>query len=229
MWSRSRVAIASTAAAASVAALVVVATDRSGSGSAVHVTRGEVGGEPSMPYGRDAPEADIGIHYETRPTVLAAGRAPDDAPRASRLPAEPSGTVGPLHRRHLPRTRRGARLRQRLRAGPGHLLRSRPSHASGGLDPANTEKVLVHYTVDGRTAASEAALVHVDDPDVIERIRVDRPFGFYLAILPEGAKNIVAEGLNEDGRFQWRAVFYPPPDYSRRKPPDFQGRSNLRG
>jgi hypothetical protein len=57
-----------------------------------------------------------------------------------------------------------------------------------GATPADTEKVLVHYTVDGRTAASEAALVRVDDPDVIERIRVDRPFGFYLAILPEGAK-----------------------------------------
>lgn len=183
-----------------------------------------------MPYGRDAPEADIGIHYETRPTVLAAGRAPDGE-RLELVGYQQShqGQSDLCIDVTFPARGEGHgcandyELAQGTSSGRGHPTRLE------GATPANTEKVLVHYTVDGRTAAREAALVHMDDADVIERTRVDRPFGFYLAILPEGAKNIVAEGLHEDGQFQWRAVFYPPPDYSRRKPPDFQGRSNLRG
>jgi hypothetical protein len=230
MWSRSRVAIASTAAAAAVAALVVVATDGSGSGSAVLATRGEVGGEPSMPYGRDAPEADIGIHYETRPIVLAAGRAPDGE-RLELVGYQQShqGQSDLCIDVTFPARGEGHGCAndyypaQGTSSGRGHPTRVE------GATPADTESVVIHYTVHGRSGAREAALVHVDNPEVIEHIRADGPFGFYLGILPEGAENIEAKGFDEDGRPQWRAVFYPPPDYSRREPPDFQGRSNLRG
>jgi hypothetical protein len=201
-----------------------------GTATAVLVTRGEVGGEPSMPYGRDAPEADIGIHYETRPVVLATGRAPDGErfelvgfQQSYRGQSELCINVTFPARGEGHGCANDYYPAQGTSSGRGHPTRVE------GATPANTEKVVIHYTVHGRRGAREAALVHVDDPDVIERIRVDGPFGFYLAILPEGAKNIAARGFDEDGRPQWRAVFYPPPDYSRREPPDFQGRSNLRG
>jgi hypothetical protein len=201
-----------------------------GAATAMLVTRVEPGGEPSLPYGRDAPEADIGIHYETRPVVLATGRAPD---------GERFELVG-LQQSYRGESELCIDVTFPAR-GEGHGCANDYYPAQGissgrgyptrveGATPADTEQVMVHYRVRGRSGASEAALVHVDDPEVIEHIRADGPFGFYLAILPEGAENIVAEGLDEDGRHQWRAVFYPPPDYSRRKPPDFQGRSQLRG
>jgi hypothetical protein len=192
--------------------------------------RGEIGGEPSLPYGRDAPEADIGIQYETRPVVLATGRTPDGE-RFELVGYQQSDRWGSELCIDVTFPVRGEGHggandyypAQGTSSGRGHPTRVE------GATPADTGKVVVHYTVDGRSAAREAALVHVDDPEVIEHIRADGPFGFYLGILPEGAKNIVADGFDEDGRPHWRAVFYPSPDYSRRKPPDFHGRSNLRG
>jgi hypothetical protein len=201
-----------------------------GTATAVLMTRGEVGGEPSLPYGREAPEADIGVHYETRPVVLATGRAPD---------GERFELVG-----YQQSDRWGTELCidvtfPELGWGHGCANDYYPAHRSSsgrghptrveGATPADTKQVVVHYTVHGRNGASQATLVQVDDREVIEQIRADGPFGFYLATLPEGAENILAKGFDEDGGPQWRAVFYRPPDYSRRKPPVFQGRSNLRG
>jgi hypothetical protein len=96
---------------------------------------------------------------------------------------------------------------------------------NGATSPA-ARRVVVHYEVDGVPGSREAVLVQVDDPDVIRRIRVDGPFGFYVAELPEGARDIVAEAFDAGGRSMWRAVFY---DYSRRASPDLEGRPRSRG
>jgi hypothetical protein len=56
------------AALALVAALLVATS----AGAAVIIARGHVGGEPTRPYGADAPEANsaLALHYATRPVVL---------------------------------------------------------------------------------------------------------------------------------------------------------------
>jgi hypothetical protein len=201
-----------------------------GTATAVLVSRGGPGGEPTLPYSRDAPEAEIGIHYEIRPVVLAAGRAPDGErfelvgfQQSYRGQSELCIDVTFPARGEGHGCANDYYPAQGISSGRGYPTRVE------GATPADTEQVVVRYTVHGRSGAAAATLVHVDDPEVIEHVRVDGPFGFYLAILPEGAQNIVANGFDEDGRSQWRAVFYPPPDYSRRRPPDFQGRSQLRG
>ncbi len=87
----------------------------------------------------------------------------------------------------------------------------------------------IEYTVRGRPGATDAVLLHVDDAEVIEEIRVDRPFGFYVGELPERARDIVTTRFDEHGKRMWQAEFYRPDYRSRRRPPDFQGRSKLRG
>jgi hypothetical protein len=172
-------------------------------GSESSTYRGEVGGEPSLPYGRDAPEADIGIHYETRPVVLATGRAPDGERfelvgfrQNYRGESELCIDVTFPERGWGHGCANDYYPAQGTSSGRGHPTRLE------GATPADTDKVVLHYTARGRSGASEAALVHVDDPEVIERIRADGPFGFYLGVLPEGAKGIVANGIYEYGRRQ---------------------------
>lgn len=200
-----------------------------GTATAVLVARGEVGGEPTFRYGRDAPEAGMGIHYETRPVVLG------------------TGLLRSGERFELVGYQQSARGQSNLcidvtfpDRGEGHgcgndsertqSISSSPGHPTqvDGATSADARRVVVHYEVDGVPGSREAVLVHVDDPEVIRRIRVDGPFGFYVAELPEGARDIVAEAFDASGRSMWRAVFYRP-DYSRRRSPDFQGRPRSQG
>jgi hypothetical protein len=197
-----------------------------GTATAVLVARGDVGQEPTVRYGRDAPEAGMGIHYETRPVVLAAGRLPSgerfelvgyqqSARGESNLciditfPA--SGEAygcGSNHGRA-----------QGVSSGPGHPTRV------NGATPPDTNRVVIEYTLRGQAGATDAVLLHVEDPEVIKRIRVDRPFGYYVAALPGPARDIVATGLDEQGRRLWEAAFYRPDFGSRRRRPDLPGRS----
>jgi hypothetical protein len=190
-----------------------------GSAAAVLVQRGQVGGEPTARYGRDAPEADIGVHYRTRPVVIAAGRLPD---------GEPFEIVGyqQSYRNagqdlcidtHFPRRGYGSGCgsntgyTQSVSRGPGH-----PTTVTGAATP-ETARVLVSYRRGDRHGSAAAALELVADPQVLARIQVDEPFGFYVAKLPEGVRDMKAEGLDARGAVLWDAVFLNDVDYQRTK------------
>jgi hypothetical protein len=198
-------------------ALAVGLTLAAGSAAAVLVQRGVVGGEPTHRYGPDAPEADVGIHYRTRPVVIATGRLPD---------GEPFELVGYQQQSrwdqylcidtHFPRRSYGSGCgsntgyTQSITRGPGH-----PTTVTGAAT-ADTAKVVVHYRRGDRRATAPAALALVADQDVLARIQVDEPFGFYVAELPEGVRDMRAEGLDAEGRRLWEGDFLEP-DYSRTK------------
>jgi hypothetical protein len=65
--------------------------------------------------------------------------------------------------------------------------------------------------LDGLSALERAAvqarvaLEVVADPAVLDRIQVGEPFGFYVAKLPEGARDMTVEGLDGRGRVLWDA------------------------
>jgi hypothetical protein len=198
-------------------ALAVGLTLAAGSAAAVLVERGVVGGEPTHRYGPDAPEADIGIHYRTRPVVIAAGRLPDGEP--FELVGYQQGSRADQYLCidiHFPRRRYGSGCgsntgyTQSITRGPGH-----PTTVTGAATP-ETAKVLVHYRRGERRASSTAALELIADPEVLARIQVTDPFGFYVAELPEGARDMSAEGLDARGRRLWEGDFLEP-DYSRTK------------
>jgi hypothetical protein len=200
-----------------------------GTATAVLVARGEVGGEPTHRYGRDAPEAGMGIHYETRPVVLAADRLRSGErfelvgyQLSSRGQSDLCIDVTFPDRDEAHGCGNDSVRAQSISSGPGH-----PTQVDGATS-AEARRVVVHYEVEGVPGSREAVLVHVDDPEVIRRIRVDGPFGFYVAELPEGAQDIVAEAFDAGGRSMWRAVFSRP-DYSRRRSPDFQERPRSQG
>jgi hypothetical protein len=179
-----------------------------GTAAAVLVARGEVGEEPTARYGRDAPEADMGIHYETRPVVLAAGRLPSgerfelvgyrqsskgrsDLCIDVTFPASGEGYgCGSNHG-----------FAQGISSGAGHPTRV------NGATPPDTERVAIQYRLRDEPGTIDAVLRHVDDPAVMERIRVDRPFGYYVAELPRDAREIVATGFDEQGQRTWEAEF----------------------
>jgi hypothetical protein len=200
-------------------ALAVGLALAAGSAAAVLVQRGEVGGEPSARYGRDAPEADIGVHYRTRPVVIAAGRLPDGEPFEV-VGYQQSGAAGGQDLcidTNFPRRGYGAGCgsntgyAQSVSRGPGH-----PTTVTGAATP-ETARVLVSYRRGDRHGSAAAALELVADPGVLARIQVDEPFGFYVAKLPEGARDMKAEGLDADGSVLWDAVFLDDVDYLRTK------------
>lgn len=200
-------------------ALAIGLTLAAGTAAAVLVERGFVGGEPTADYGRDAPEADIGVHYRTRPVVIAAGRLPDGEPFEV-VGYQQSGAVGGQYLcidTHFPRRGYGAGCgsntgyAQSVSRGPGH-----PTTVTGAATP-ETAKVLVSYRRDARRGSRTAALELVADPQVLNRIQVDEPFGFYVAKLPEGARHMAAQGLDASGRVLWDAVFLQDVDYLRTK------------
>jgi hypothetical protein len=189
-----------------------------GTAAAVLVQRGVVGGEPTARYGRDAPEADVGIHYRTRPVVIAAGRLPDGEPfevvgyqQSSR-----QGGQALCIDTHFPRRGEGSGCgsntgyAQSISRGPGH-----PTTITGAAT-AQTSRVVVRYKRSKQGAGiAAAALEHVADAGVLARIEVDEPFGFYVAKLPEGARDLAVKGLGADGNVLWRAVFPQEADYLR--------------
>jgi hypothetical protein len=76
--------------------------------------------------------------------------------------------------------------------------------------------VRVDYRRRDRHGTARAALELVADPRVLDRIQVDEPFGFYVAKLPEGARDIKAEGLDAHDRVLWEGAFLET-DYLRTK------------
>jgi hypothetical protein len=198
-------------------ALAVGLTLAAGSAAAVLVQRGEVGGEPTHRYGPDAPEADIGVHYITRPVVIGTGRLPDGEPFELVGYQQGSATDHDLCIDiHYPRRSYGSGCgentgyTQSITRGPGH-----PTTVTGAAT-AETEEVLVHYRRGDRRGSAAAALVLVADPEALARIQVHDPFGFYVAELPEGVRDMRAEGLDAEGRRLWEGEFLEP-DYSRTK------------
>jgi hypothetical protein len=190
-------------------ALAIGLTLAAGTAAAVLVERGYVGGEPTADYGRDAPEADIGVHYRTRPVVIAAGKLPDGEPFEV-VGYQQSGSAGGQDLcidTHFPRRGYGAGCgsntgyAQSITRGPGH-----PTTVTGAATPETTE-VVVSYRRGDRRGSATAALELVADPRVLARIQVDEPFGFYVAKLPEGARDMAVEGLDARGRVLWDAVF----------------------
>jgi hypothetical protein len=199
-------------------ALAVGLTLAAGSAAAVLVQRGHVGGEPTARYGRDAPEADVGVHYRTRPVVIAVGRLPDGEPFEV-VGYQQSGHPGGKYLcidTHFPRRGYGAGCgsntgyAQSVSRGPGH-----PTTVTGAATPETTD-VVVRYRRRDRHGSAAAALELVADPRVLARIQIDEPFGFYVAKLPEGAHDMKAEGLDAHGRVLWEGVFLEP-DYLRTK------------
>jgi hypothetical protein len=198
-------------------ALAVGLTLAAGSAAAVLVQRGEVGGEPTARYGEDAPEADVGVHYRTRPVVIAMGRLPDGEPFEI-VGYQQSSAVDQYLciDTQFPRRAYGfgcgsnTGYTQSISRGPGH-----PTTVTGAAT-AETAKVVVHYRRGDRRSSAPAALEQVADPAVLARIEVDEPFGFYVAELPEGAREMSAEGLDAQDRRLWEGDFLEP-DYSRTK------------
>jgi hypothetical protein len=186
-----------------------------GTAAAVLSQRGEVGGEPTRGYGRDAPEADIGVHYRTRPVVIATGRLPDGEPFeiVGYQQSSPAGGQDLCIDTQFPRRGEGhgcgsnSGYAQSVSRGPGH-----PTTVTGATT-AETRRVLVHYRDGEQGGSVEAALELVTDADVLTRIQVDEPFGFYVAELPEGARDIAVEGIGAGGRVLWDAVFPGEVDY----------------
>jgi hypothetical protein len=200
-------------------ALAIGLTLAAGTAAAVLVERGYVGGEPTHDYGRDAPEADIGVHYRTRPVVIAAGRLLDGEPFEV-VGYQQSGSAGGQELCidiHFPRRGYGSGCgsntgyAQSVSRGPGH-----PTMVTGAATPETT-KVMVGYRRGGQRGSAAAALELVADPEVLARIQVDEPFGFYVAKLPEGARHMKARGLDASGRVLWDAVFLQDVDYLRTK------------
>lgn len=198
-------------------ALAVGLTLAAGSAAAVLVERGVVGGEPTHRYGPDAPEADVGIHYRTRPVVIGAGRLPDGEPFELVGYQQGSATSQYLcidihypRRRYASGCGSNTGYTQSISRGPGH-----PTTVTGAAT-SETAKVVVHYRRGERRASAPAALELVGDPEVLARIQVDEPFGFYVAELPEGVRDMRAEGLDAQGRRLWEGDFLEP-DYSRTK------------
>jgi hypothetical protein len=198
-------------------ALAVGLTLAAGSAAAVLVQRGEVGGEPTHRYGPDAPEAEFGVHYRTRPVVIGTGRLPDGEPFELVGYQQGSAKVHDLcidihypRRSYASGCGRTTGYTQSMMRGRGH-----PTTVTGAAT-AETEKVVVHYRGDDRRGSATAALVHVADPEVLDRIQVHDPFGFYVAELPEGVRDMRAEGLDAEGRRLWEGEFLEP-DYSRTK------------
>jgi hypothetical protein len=202
-------------------ALVLVAglALAAGTATAVLVKRGQVGGEPTARYGRDAPEADIGIHYRTQPVVIATGRLPDGEPFEVVGYQQTDGAGGHdlCIDTHFPRRGYGAGCgsntgyAQSISRGPGH-----PTTVTGATI-AETTRVVVHYRRGQQGGSTPAALEHVNDANVLARIKVDEPFGFYIAKLPEGASDMAVEGLGANGGVLWRATFPQEIGYSRTK------------
>lgn len=199
-------------------ALAIGLTLAAGTAAAVLVERGYVGGEPTADYGRDAPEADIGVHYRTRPVVIAAGQLPDGEPfEVVGYQQSYAGGQELCIDTHFPRRGYGSGCgsntgyAQSVSRGPGH-----PTTVTGAATPETT-KVMVSYRRGDRRGSAAAALELVADPEVLARIQVDEPFGFYVAKLPEGARHMTAKGLDPRGRVLWDAVFLQEVDYLRTK------------
>jgi hypothetical protein len=190
-----------------------------GTAAAVLEERGLPGGEPTVRYGRDAPEADIGIHYRTRPVVIAAGQLADGEPFevVGYQQSTASGDQDLCIDTHFPRRGYASGCdsnhgyAQSITRGPGH-----PTTVTGATT-AETSKVLVYWRRGAQGGSVRAALELVTDATALARIEVDEPFGFYVAKLPEGARDMTVEGLDARGAVLWEAVFPQEVDYPRTK------------
>jgi hypothetical protein len=190
-----------------------------GTAAAVLVQRGEVGGEPTARYGRDAPEADLGVHYRTRPVVIATGRLPDGEPFeiVGYQQSSSAGGQDLCIDTHFPRRGYGqgcgsnVGYAQSISRGPGH-----PTIVTGATT-VETRQVLVHYRGGKQGGKVRAALELVTDAEVLTRIQVDEPFGFYVGKVPEGLRVTAIKGVDAGGRVLWDAFLPWEVDYGATK------------
>ena len=77
----------------------------------------------------------------------------------------------------------------------------------GGGTGSSVSRVSVRYELDGRLEDTRALLVRVGDPKLLRAIRVQRPFGQYLAEVPANARAVFAYGEDAQGHRVGAAFF----------------------
>ena len=172
----------------------------------------DVGGEPTQPYGEQPPEEFL--RYGTRPVVIG-------------CPELPSGRRFELVAYQLGRGERTSLCidHHDFQAGVTWGCGSNLVHDGGAIDATakdgnpgqlpvvagtvagSVARVVIRSEIDGRLRRHTSALVRVRDAELLRAIGVRRPFGRYLAEIPDGARAATGEARGARGRTLGLAFF----------------------
>ena len=172
----------------------------------------DVGGQPTQPYGERPPEGFL--RYAPRPVVIGCA-------------VLPSGRRFELVGYQLGRGDRTELCidHHDFDAGVNWGCGSNVVHGGGAIDATakdgspgqlpvvagtvagSVARVVVRSEVDGRLRRHASALVRVRDPRLLRAIGVRKPFGRYLAEVPDGARAASAEARGARGRTLGLAFF----------------------
>lgn len=83
--------------------------------------------------------------------------------------------------------------------GVGRTTATSSGLTLSGMTSARVARVLVRYRTQGSSRRLNAALVRVLDRNILDRLELNRGFGYYLADVPPRASHISVTALNRSG------------------------------